>query len=62
MVKAYPLCFGDYMPCDETCSECPYKNACFMRLDLVEYAEKLFRRGWIRYCFKLKRAELEVEQ
>ena len=60
MVKAYPACFGDFMPLDSTCLECPYKDACFKREDLVEYAERLFKRGWIRYAFKLERAYVEA--
>ena len=41
MVKAYPWCFGDFDPCDYTCSQCPYRNVCLDRTDLVEHVKRI---------------------
>jgi len=61
MVKAYPWCFGDYMPDDPVCLFCLFKNACQARTDLADYLERLMAKGWIRYTFTLERAYVEVK-
>ena len=62
MVKAYPWCFGDYMPDDLTCKFCRFRNVCERKVDLADYLERLMAKKWIRYTFTLERAYVEVKK
>jgi len=62
VTKAYPWCFGDYMPDDLVCLFFRFRDACRYKTDWADYLERLMAKRWIRYTFTLERAYIEVKR